>query len=423
MGIIGLGYVGLPLVREFTQAKFKTIGFDLDEKKVASLNKGKSYIKHIPDSLIKSIRHSKLFRATSQFSELKKADVILICVPTPLDGHRNPDLTAVIKTSEQIAKYLRKDQLIVLESTTYPGTTDEKLKPLFEKKGFKVGKDIYLAYSPEREDPGNSEFNTSTIPKVVGADDNNSKKLAVALYEQVVTRVHDVSSTRAAEATKILENIYRSINIAMINEMKTLFHTMNIDIWEVVEAAASKPFGFQKFTPGPGLGGHCIPIDPFYLSWKAKEFDLNARFIELAGEINCAMPLWVVERLIEGLNDQKKALKGSRVLILGMAYKKNVDDDRESPSLELLKLLEERGAKVDYHDPYIPLFKGSRKFPKKLRSTALTAKNLKKYDAVLISTDHDNVDYQFVVDHSSLVLDTRNATKNVKKNKKRILKA
>lgn len=423
VGIIGLGYVGLPLVREFTQATIPTIGFDVDEKKVASLNKGRSYIKHIPHTLIKSINKNKLFRASSNFSELKKVDVILICVPTPLDNHRNPDLTAVIKTTEQITKYLKKGQLIVLESTTYPGTTTEELKTRFENKGFKVGKDIFLAYSPEREDPGNPKFNTSTIPKVVGADDASSLKLAVAVYEQVVTKVHAVSSTRAAEATKILENIYRSINIAMINEMKTLFHTMDIDIWEVIEAASTKPFGFQKFTPGPGLGGHCIPIDPFYLSWKAREFDLNARFIELAGEVNCSMPQWVIERLAEGLGDQNKAVKNAKILILGMAYKKNVDDDRESPSFELMKLLEKRGAKVQYHDPYIPLFKGSRNYAVKMRSTPLTKTQLKKFDAVLISTDHDDVDYQFVVTHSKLVVDTRNATKNVKKHKNRIIKA
>jgi UDP-N-acetyl-D-glucosamine dehydrogenase len=423
VGIIGLGYVGLPLIREFTKSKIKTIGFDIDKNKITSLNKGRSYIKHIPHSLIKSIRDGKMFRATSNFAELKKVDAILICVPTPLDNHRNPDLSAVIATTEEIAKHMKKGQLIVLESTTYPGTTDEELRTRFEKKGFKIGKDIFLAYSPEREDPGNPEFSTSSIPKVVGADDPQSRKLAVALYEQVVTKVHVVSSTRAAEATKILENIYRSINIAMINEMKILFHTMGIDIWEVVEAAASKPFGFQKFTPGPGLGGHCIPIDPFYLSWKAKEFDLNAKFIELAGEINCGMPQWVIERLSEGLNGHKKSLKDAKILLMGLAYKKNVDDDRESPSLELLRLLKERGAKVSYHDSYIPHFKGTRKYSFKMKSLPLTAANLKKFDAVLIATDHDNVDYQFLVDHSQLVLDTRNATKDVKKNRKRILPA
>lgn len=423
IGVIGLGYVGLPLIREFHKAGFRILGFDIDVRKVRSLNAGKSYIGHIPHSLIKSFRKDGRFRATADFSELRKADAIIICVPTPLDAHRNPDLSAVIGTAEAICRNLRKGQLVVLESTTYPGTTDEELRTRMESAGFKVGRDVFLAFSPEREDPGNPKFTTSTIPKVVGADDPRSLALAKALYENVVVKVHAVSSTRAAEATKILENIYRCINIAAINELKVIFHAMNIDIWEVIEAAATKPFGFQKFTPGPGLGGHCIPIDPFYLSWKAKEFNQTARFIELAGEVNCSMPHWVIERLAQALSEQGKPLKGSKILVLGMAYKPDIDDDRESPSRELLQILMERGAVVSYHDPHVPFFKGSRHYRFTLKSMPLTARRLRSVDAVLISTDHSRVDYDEVVRHAKLVVDTRNATKHVRKNRKKIVKS
>ncbi|MGE4157584.1 MAG: nucleotide sugar dehydrogenase [Planctomycetota bacterium] len=423
IGVIGLGYVGLPLIREFNKAGFRIVGFDIDKKKVASLNAGRSYIGHIPHALIQSFRKGGRFRATADFSELRKADAIIICVPTPLDTHRNPDLSAVVGTAETICRYLRKGQLVVLESTTYPGTTDEELRSRMEAAGFKVGRDVFLAFSPEREDPGNPKFTTSTIPKVVGADDPKSLALAKALYENVVVKVHPVSSTRAAEATKILENIYRCINIAAINELKIIFHAMGIDIWEVIEAAATKPFGFQKFTPGPGLGGHCIPIDPFYLSWKAKEFNQTARFIELAGEVNCSMPHWVIERLAQALSEQGKPLKGSKILVLGMAYKPDIDDDRESPSRELIQILMERGAKVSYHDPHVPHFKGSRHYSFTLRSTPLTARRLQSVDAVLISTDHTRVDYDLVVRHAKLVVDTRNATKHVRKNRQKIVKS
>lgn len=423
VGVIGLGYVGLPLIREFSDAGFKTLGFDIDAKKVASLNAGRSYIGHIPSSLFKRLRAEKRFRATDKFAELKKADAILICVPTPLDSHRNPDLRAVISTAEMIAKHLRKGQLVILESTTYPGTTEEELLPRLEAGGLKAGRDFYIAYSPEREDPGNPDFTTGTIPKVVGADDKRSRELAAALYGEIVTRVYEVSSCRAAEATKILENIYRCINIALVNEMKMIFEGMDIDVWEVIEAAATKPFGFQKFTPGPGLGGHCIPIDPYYLSWKAREHGRTARFIELAGEINTFMPAWVVERVARALSDQGLSVKGSKILILGMAYKPDIDDDRESPSRELIQLLSERGAKVSYHDPHVPKFTGSRHYDFKMNSIPLTTANLKKQDAVLIATDHSNVDYDFVVKNASLVIDTRNATAGVKQGRQKIIKA
>ncbi|HSD62338.1 MAG TPA: nucleotide sugar dehydrogenase, partial [Ignavibacteriaceae bacterium] len=369
IGIIGMGYVGLPLGLEFASKGFKVIGFDLDESKVRKLNKGESYIKHIAPSRIKNVLANQKFSATSQFEKLPEADAIIICVPTPLDDHREPDMTYIINTTETIAKYLRKGQLVSLESTTYPGTTDEILKPMFEKAGerdggkkFVAGKDFHLSFSPEREDPNNPDFNTATIPKVVGGVTPDCVKIATTLYNNVVVKTVPVSSTRAAEATKLTENIYRSVNIALVNELKMVFDRMNIDVWEVIDAAATKPFGFQPFYPGPGLGGHCIPIDPFYLTWKAREFEIHTRFIELAGEVNTYMPYYVVEKSGEALNRVKKSLNGSKVLILGVAYKKDVDDMRESPSLRLIELFREKGCNVSYNDPYVSKLPRTRKY-------------------------------------------------------------
>jgi UDP-N-acetyl-D-glucosamine dehydrogenase len=343
-------------------------------------------------------------------------------VPTPLDEHREPDLSYVLDTTRTIAEYLRKGQLVVLESTTYPGTTDEEMRPILEATGLRVGKDFFLAYSPEREDPNNKQYSTRTIPKVVGGVTRNCLILANTLYGQIIEKTVPVSSTKVAEATKLLENIYRAVNIALVNELKVLFDRMGIDVWEVIEAAKTKPFGFQAFYPGPGLGGHCIPIDPFYLTWKAREYDLNTRFIELAGEINTSMPYFVVQKISEALNNHGKSIKGARVLILGLSYKKDIDDVRESPSLKLIELLKEKGAKVDYNDPYVPRTHKMRRYDFKMRSVRLTADNLKKYDCVVISTDHSDYDYKFIVDNSSLIVDTRNATKGIK-GKARIIKA
>ncbi len=418
VGIIGLGYVGLPLGLEFAGKDFHVIGFDVDEKKIPVLNSGKSYIKHIKEDRIKKVIDNKKFEATSDFSRLTSCDAIIICVPTPLDEHREPDMKYIVNSGKIIAQYLRSDQLVVLESSTYPGTTEEVLLPMFEKagnkqqtSGFIVGKDFYLAFSPEREDPNNPNFNTATIPKVVGGVTPQCMEVAKALYDHVIVKTVPVSSPRVAEATKLLENIYRSINIALVNELKLVFHKMDIDVWEVIEAASTKPFGYHPFFPGPGLGGHCIPIDPFYLTWKAREFEVNTKFIELAGEINTYQPYYVVERAMEALNFHKKTLNGSKVLLLGASYKKNVDDTRESPSLKLIELLRERGAEVDYNDPYIPKLPPTRKYKFDMDSVELTKENLSKYDLILLSTNHDDYDYKFIHDNSKLILDTRNAFK------------
>jgi UDP-N-acetyl-D-glucosamine dehydrogenase len=418
VGIIGLGYVGLPLGLEFANKDFKVIGFDLDESKIQFLSKGKSYIKHISSDRIKKFFvDKKNFTVTSDFSRLPEVDAIIICVPTPLNEHREPDMSFIENTAYMIQKYLRKGQLVSLESTTYPGTTDEILLPLFESAPkvqsglapFRVGKDFYLAFSPEREDPNNANYNTSTIPKVVGGVTPNCLKIAQALYNQIIVKTVPVSSTRAAEATKILENVYRSVNIALMNEIKMVFDRMGIDVWEVIEAASTKPFGFHPFYPGPGLGGHCIPIDPFYLTWKAREFEINTKFIELAGEINTYQPFYVVERAIEALNNHKKAVNGADVLILGASYKKDIDDMRESPSLKLIELFREKGAHVEYNDPYIPKLPKTRKYNLHMDSVELTKENLKKYDLVVLSTDHTDYDYKLIFDSAKLILDTRNA--------------
>jgi UDP-N-acetyl-D-glucosamine dehydrogenase len=416
IGVVGLGYVGLPLVMAFEKAGFPVIGFDLDGVKIKLLNEGKSYIKHIPSERTMGLKEHGCFRATTDFSLLRDADCIIICVPTPLNKQREPDLSYVFNTSKMIAQSLRKGQLISLESTTYPGTTDEDVRAILETTGLRAGKDFYLAFSPEREDPNNKDFSTSTIPKVVGGYTDACLARANALYSAIVERTVPVSSTKVAEAAKLLENIYRAVNIALVNELKILFDRMGINICEVIDAAKTKPFGFQAFYPGPGLGGHCIPIDPFYLTWKAREYDFHTKFIELAGEINTAMPYYVIEKVIHALNQRGKSIKSSKVLMLGLAYKKDIDDTRESPSLKLMELLSQNGADVDYNDPYVPQMKKMRKYDFKKNSVALTQETLRQYDCVVISTDHSCYDYQFIAAHASLVVDTRNAMKGVSQN-------
>ncbi len=415
-----MGYVGLPLVIEFCRSGFNVTGFDIDEEKVKLLKKGKSYIKHINSSLIKEC---KSFIPTTDFTLLSTMDCIIVCVPTPLNKNREPDLSFVLNTTQTIADNLRKNQLIVLESTTYPGTTDEDMRNILEKTGLKAGIDFYLAYSPEREDPNNGKFSTKTIPKVIGGFSKNCLEVACTLYGEIVNQVVPVSSTKVAEATKLLENIYRAVNIALVNEMKMIFDKMGIDIWEVIEAAKTKPFGFQAFYPGPGLGGHCIPIDPFYLTWKAREYDFSTRFIELAGEINTKMPYYVVHKTLEALNKKGKSIKGAKVLILGLAYKKDVDDVRESPSLKLMEILKEKGAEVDYNDPFIHNPPKLRKYKLNKVSVQLTETNLRKYDCVIIATDHSVYDAEFIAKNCQLIIDTRNLIKNTKVSPDRIVKA
>ncbi|HEY3246318.1 MAG TPA: nucleotide sugar dehydrogenase [Phycisphaerae bacterium] len=423
VGIIGLGYVGLPLVRTFCSAGFTCLGLDIDPQKVAQLNRGKSYIKHIPSEQIGVLVKEQRFRATTDPAELKTCGAIIICVPTPLTKMREPDMTHVVGTAKMVRDVLVKGQLVVLESTTYPGTTREVVKPILEETGLKAEKDFYLAYSPEREDPGRSDFSTSTIPKVVGGFGPKSLELATALYGAAVAKVVPVSTCEVAESAKILENVYRCVNIALINEMKMLFDKMGIDVWEVVSAASTKPFGFQPFYPGPGLGGHCIPIDPFYLTWKAHEFDTSTRFIELAGEINRQMPKYVIARLAEALNEHGKPIKGSKILVLGLAYKKNVDDIRESPSIELIEMLRERGAQVDYNDPFVPKTPKQREHNLGMTSRELSEALLREYDCVLIATDHSAYDYPWIVRHAQLVVDTRNATAACTDGRQKIVKA
>jgi len=422
VGIIGLGYVGLPLAIHFGQKGFKIIGFDLDTRKIDKLLHGESYIKHIPAEPINEMINQKKFDVTIDFSRLSEADCILICVPTPLTDKMEPDLSYLLKTSKTISKNLRNGQLIILESTTYPGTTEEMILPKLETKNMKVGRDFFLAFSPEREDPGNKQFSATNTPKVVGGITDACLDVAATLFNQI-TRAVPVSSTRAAELTKLLENIYRSVNIALVNELKILAHRMGIDLFEVINAAASKPFGYTPFYPGPGLGGHCIPIDPFYLSWKAKEFDFSTRFIQLAGEINVSMPYYVVERTAEALNNYKKSLKGSHILIIGIAYKKDIDDDRESPGYAVMKMLLEKGAEVIYNDPWIPELKPTRKYDFKMKSVPLSPDVLSKTDAVIIITDHSAYDFAEIVKHSQLVIDTRNAAGGVSEGREKIVMA
>jgi UDP-N-acetyl-D-glucosamine dehydrogenase len=423
VGVVGMGYVGLPLTRSFYSAGFKCVGFDVDETKVEKLNAGKSYIKHIAADFLVAALREKRFRATSKFAELAKVDAIIICVPTPLTKMREPDMTYVRITCETIARYLRKGHFVALESTTYPGTTRELMLPILESNGLKVEDDFYLAFSPEREDPGRTSHTTTTIPKVVGGYGKKSLAVAKALYGAALETVVPVSSCEVAEAAKILENVYRSVNIALINEMKVLFDKMGINVWEVVDAAATKPFGFQPFYPGPGLGGHCIPIDPFYLTWKAREYGMNTRFIELAGEINTHMPEYVVSKVAAALNQEEKPLKGSKVLVLGLAYKKDVDDLRESPSIELIELLKAAGAKVDYNDPFFAQTHKQREHDLRMKSQPLTEASVKSYDCVLIATNHSSYDYQWLVDNAQLIVDTRNATAHCKRGGKKVVRA
>ena len=412
VGVIGLGYVGLPFCMASVESGLTTIGFDIDIEKCKALKAGRSYLKHFSDDMIAKTMSTGLFDATDDFTRLAEADILVICVPTPLTKTREPDLSYLVTTTEVIAKYLRPGQIVVLESTTYPGTTDEVMTPILEKSGLTAHKDFFVAYSPEREDPGNESFTTSTIPKVVGADTPEARKVAEAFYSIFIEKVVMVSSTRSAEMVKLTENIFRSVNIALVNELKVISDTMDIDIWEVINAAKTKPFGFMAFYPGPGLGGHCIPIDPFYLSWKAKEYDLNARFIELAGEINSAMPYRVVDRLAQELDKgQRKGLNGSKILIAGIAYKKNVDDMRESPALKIIEILESRGAELEYFDPFVQKIPMTREHAELAgrESMAWTKDLTAQFDATLIVTDHDEVDYQSMVDHAPLIVDTRNA--------------
>jgi UDP-N-acetyl-D-glucosamine dehydrogenase len=423
VGVLGLGYVGLPLVRAFSRGGLRCVGFDVDPKKIEKLLAGHSYIKHIPSSMIRELLGKGHFDATTDFSRLRECDALIICVPTPLTKSRDPDMTYVVKTAEEIAKHLKKGQLVVLESTTYPGTTREVVLPVLEKSGLHAGRDFLLAYSPEREDPGRTDFDTVSIPKVVGGLDAASLEAASALYAVAVKTVVPVESCEIAEASKILENCYRCINIAFINELKIIFERMGIDVWKVIDAAKTKPFGFQPFYPGPGLGGHCIPIDPFYLSWKAKRYGVTARFIELAGELNVSMPAYVISKIAETLNQRGKPIKNSRILILGLAYKKDVDDLRESPSIILIEQLQHHGAKVDYNDPYIPTTHKQREHDLKLKSVPLTATALRKYDAVVIATDHTVYDFAFIVKHAKAVIDTRNATKGLRHGREKITKA
>jgi UDP-N-acetyl-D-glucosamine dehydrogenase len=433
IGIIGCGYVGLPLALRFADVGQRVTGFDTDQEKITKLNAGQSYIQHISADKIKQHVQGKRFDATTDFTRLREMDAVLICVPTPLDERREPDLSYVEKTAQSIAPNLQRNQLIVLESTTYPGTTEELVLPILEKGALKcplargagsenVATDFYLAFSPEREDPGNKQFGLAQIPKVVGGINPASGRAAVALYAQIVSKVVPVSSTRAAEMVKLLENIFRCVNIALVNELKQLSLRMNLDIWEVIDSAATKPFGFMPFYPGPGLGGHCIPVDPYYLSWKAREYDFATRFIELAGEINTAMPYNVVDALVNALNGHEKSVKGSKILLLGVAYKKDVDDLRESPSLKLLELLSARGAVLDYNDPYFPaLFKMRHYDYSNMKSVELSPERLASYDCVLIATDHTSYDYDAIVRNSKLVVDTRNATRHVKQHHEKVV--
>lgn len=407
IGIVGLGYVGLPLAIGYIESGVKVIGFDIDEEKVQKLNQGKTYIKHIANESIKSMAGSGRFQATTDFSKASEADVLIICVPTPLDHHQAPDLSFVINTTESLLPALRKGQLVCLESTTYPGTTEEELRPRIESKGFKIGEDIFLVFSPEREDPGNEKFTTKDIPKVIGGSTSSCLEVGLAAYGLVFKKLVPVSSTQTAEMAKLLENIYRSINIGLVNEIKIVCDRMGIDVWEVIDAAATKPFGFTPFYPGPGLGGHCIPIDPFYLTWKAKEYGINTRFIELAGEVNTSMPKWVYSKTAEALNDRRKSVNGSKVLVLGVAYKKNVDDCRESPSVQLMEIFREKGADVMYSDPFFPKFPKMREHKFNLSSMPLTVENLKNIDCVVIATDHNDFDYDLVLKNADLIIDTR----------------
>ena len=426
IGIVGLGYVGLPLACAAGRRGFSIVGFDIDPIKVQQINEGKSYIAHLASDEISGLVEQGRLSATTDFARIADMSAVILCVPTPLTRQREPDLTFVEMTTEAIAPHLQRGQLIVLESTTYPGTSRDVMRPILERGGLRSGQDFFLAYSPEREDPGNPSFDTATIPKVVGGDGPNALKLACALYDGVVTRTVPVSSLETAEAVKLTENIFRSVNIALVNELKVVFEAMGIDVWEVIEAAKTKPFGFMPFYPGPGLGGHCIPIDPFYLTWKAREYGITTRFIELAGQVNTAMPQRVVERTVEAMNERAaRAPKGAHIVIVGIAYKKNVDDTRESPAFKIMELLEKRGAKVSYFDPFVPVIPESREHAEFAgrKSLAFEAQAFADVDAAVICTDHDNVDYASIAEWCGLVVDTRNAFAARKLQSSRIVKA
>ena len=422
IGVIGLGYVGLPLVIEFSKAGFPVTGLDIDKNKIEQLSEGRSYINHIPDENIRCLSESGRFQGTTDFSLVKNLDCILICVPTPLKTNRDPDMTHILSTARAIAPHVSKGQLIVLESTTYPGTTEEILAVELESgSGLKVDHDFHIAYSPEREDPNNKNFTTSTIPKVIGANTPKSLEVADMLYSSIVQKTVLVSSTKVAEATKLLENIFRAVNIALVNELKIVFDKMQIDIWEVIKASSTKPFGFMTFYPGPGLGGHCIPIDPFYLTWKAKQFGVSAPLINMAGEVNVSMPDYVMQKISFALGQSGKSITGSHILLLGLAYKKNVDDDRESVTFKIMEMLEKQGAKTDYNDPYIPIIKPRREYKQFIGKKSIALEQLSFYDLTIILTDHSTYDYGYIVKNSKLVIDTRNACDNIKSEK--IIKA
>jgi UDP-N-acetyl-D-glucosamine dehydrogenase len=423
VAVIGLGYVGLPLAEAFAEQGYRVIGFDIDAEKIKRLRLKESYIGHIPDERIAQLIDSERFEPTAEPQSFDEADAIVICVPTPLTAEREPDLSYIVNTGKMLSRYLRRGQLVVLESTTYPGTTDELLRPILEESGLRAGRDFFLAFSPEREDPGNAQHSTCNVPKVVGGIDPVSRDLAVELYRPVVSSVVPTSSSRVAEACKILENTYRAVNIALVNELKTVFNAMGIDVWEVIAAAKTKPFGFQAFYPGPGLGGHCIPIDPFYLTWAARKFGIHTRFIELAGEVNAAMPLYVVNRVAEALNDDNKPLKGSRICVLGVAYKKDVDDTRESPALPVLEILQRRGALVSYSDPHIPALPRMRHHTIRLESETLTDEFIRAQDCLVIVTDHARFEYTRIVEQARLLVDTRNATAGLENSACRIVRA
>jgi UDP-N-acetyl-D-glucosamine dehydrogenase len=415
VGVLGLGYVGLPLALRFAEAGVEVVGFDIDAAKVRKLRAGRSYINYIPAAAIRQ-GLKQGFEATADFAQARRCDALVICVPTPLDRTREPDLSYVVATAEAIAPHLKRGQLVSLESTTWPGTTEEVVQPILERRGFKVGRDLFLVFSPERQDPGNARFDTRNIPKLVGGVTRDCLALGVALYGRAVDRVVAVSTTRVAEMAKLLENIHRAVNIGLVNELKVVCDRMGIDLFEVIDAAATKPFGFVPYYPGPGLGGHCIPIDPFYLTWKAREFGVHTRFIELAGEINHGMPDWVVQKLTQALNRDGRAVRGSRILLLGIAYKKNVDDMRESPAVELLERLLHLGARVDYSDPHIPTFPRIRRGHFDLKSVPITPRTLRRYDAVLLATNHDAFDYPLIARHSRLLVDTRGVYRKARRN-------
>ena len=406
IGIVGLGYIGLPLMLRYAETGYRVLGFDIDQNKIDSLRQGRSYIEHISSNAIAYAINSGL-QATTDFSRVCEVDAIIICVPTPLNKYREPDISFIINTMDSLLPHLREGQIVSLESTTYPGTTNEELRPRLESTGLKVRENVFLVFSPEREDPGNPSFITKTIPKVCGGTTAACLEAGLALYRQVIDQVVPVSSTRAAEMTKLLENIHRAVNIGLVNEMKIIADKMGLDIHEIIRAAATKPFGFVPYYPGPGLGGHCIPIDPFYLTWKAREYGVHTRFIELAGEVNSSMPEWVVNKIGEAMNERYKAINGSKILMLGIAYKKNIDDTRESPSVELMELLQQKGAKIDYSDPHVPLFPKMRKHHFSLKSVQLTANTIAEYDCIVIATNHDAFDYSMIKLHANLIVDTR----------------